>query len=276
MSALEVQARALLAERMMQRDYFHHGDLRLSYLDSGGKGPLLIALHAHWMEAETFRRLAAHLRPGWRTVALDQRGHGHSDHARSYTRDDYLGDLLALYEHLRVEQAVLLGNSLGGANAYQFAARHPERVRALVIEEIGAVIDDDMGFVREWAGAWPTREALAQRIGERLLPYLEPSFRHEAEGWRLAFDPEDMIASQAALNGNHWDDWLASHCPALLLRGRESRLSKPELFEQMAQRRPNTTLLTLAGGHVLHIDNPMGFADAVRGFLAELPDLREG
>jgi pimeloyl-ACP methyl ester carboxylesterase len=130
----------------MTRSEFCHNGLGLSYLDAGGAGRPLIALHAHWMEAVTYSDLAAALAPTWRVIALDQRGHGHSDHARSYSRDDYLGDLAALFEHLRIESAVLLGNSLGGVNAYQFAARHPERVEALIVEEIGVVIDVDASF----------------------------------------------------------------------------------------------------------------------------------
>ncbi|HEX2659380.1 MAG TPA: alpha/beta hydrolase, partial [Polyangia bacterium] len=61
---------------VMRRDSFESGSLRLSYLDQGGAGRPLIALHAHWMEATTFERLAALVAPEVRVVALDQRGHG--------------------------------------------------------------------------------------------------------------------------------------------------------------------------------------------------------
>ena len=70
-----------------------------------------------------------------------------------------------------------MGNSLGGVNAYQFAARHPERVEALVIEDIGAAPDADASFVLAWEGTFPTREALEEHIGQRLLPYITDSFR---------------------------------------------------------------------------------------------------
>jgi len=254
----------------MKRNQFHHDGLTLSYLDAGGDGHALIALHAHWMEAITYTSLAAVLAPSWRVIALDQRGHGYSDHAQSHTRDDYLGDLAALFEHLEIDKAVLLGNSLGGVNAYQFAARHPERVKALVIEDIGVVLDTDTSFTLAWGGTFPHREALAERIGERLLPYLQDSFRQTSGGWQLAFDPQELIASQLHLNGDHWADWLASSCPALLIRGRESRLTAEPQIEEMVARRPNTRLVTLDGGHVVHQDNPNGFADAVQEFLYDL------
>ncbi len=254
----------------MERKSFPSGGLTLSYLDAGGTGRLLIALHSHWMEGTTFAPLAAALGPQWRVVALDQRGHGHSEHAASYTREDYLGDISALLAHLGGSEVVLLGNSLGGVNAYQFAARVPEKVRGLIVEDIGVEIGDDTSFALPWAGVFRTREELAERVGERFLPYLEASIRHNSDGWRLAFEPREMVISQSHVNGNHWGDWLASSCPALLLRGAESRVTKAEHLEQMAARRPNTEFQSLKGGHVLHMDNPTEFHEAVRVFLSDL------
>jgi len=255
----------------MQRHNFHHDGLTLSYLDAEGGDRIVIALHAHWMEGMTFALLAAALSPDWRVVALDQRGHGYSDHAKTYTRDDYLGDLEALFAHLAIEEpAVLLGNSLGGVNAYQFAARHPRLVRALVIEDIGVELRDDTSFALPWGGIYETREALVQSVGARFVPYLEASFRQTPEGWRLAFDPRDTVASQNSLNGDHWKDWLASDCPALLIRGKDSRVTTQAHMEQMASRRKNARLEVLDGGHVVHMDNPAGFAKTVKEFLQEL------
>lgn len=259
-----------IADTRLTRSQFQHGGLNLSYLDTGGEGQILIALHAHWMEATTFTRLATALSPEWRVIALDQRGHGHSDHAPSYRREDYLGDLIALFEYLNIDKAVLLGNSLGGVNAYQFAARRPECVKAPVIEDIGAAPDSDASFVLAWEGTFPSREALEECVGHRLAPYLLDSFRSTPNGWRLAFEPREMFESQRQLNGDHWADWLATGCPALLIQGRESRITTQTHLEEMAARRPNTRFVTIDGGHVVHADNPTGFADAVQEFLHDL------
>jgi esterase len=253
----------------MKRRSFTRNGLTLSFLD-GGAGTALVALHAHWMEAATFAPLAEMLPPRWRLIALDQRGHGFSDHAPSYERADYLGDIAGFLDRLSLQSVVLLGNSLGGANAYQFAARFPDRVSAIIIEDIGAVINDDTSLALPWAGVYETRSALEQLIGERLVPALAPSIRETASGWTLAFDPRDTVKSQIALNGDHWDDWLNSSCPALLIGGRDSRVTHAAHLEQMASRRPHTKLITLAGGHVVHFDNPEGFAKTVGEFLESL------
>jgi esterase len=172
--------------------------------------------------------------------------------------------------HLRAKSVVLLGNSLGGVNAYQFAARRPQRIRGLIVEDIGAEVWDDISFALAWEAQFASREGLEERVGLRLLPYLQDSFRETPPGWKLAFDPCDMVASQQSLLGDHWQDWLATECPALVIRGSDSRVTTQAAAEQMVSRRPSTRLKTLDGGHVVHADNPSSFANAVREFLSGL------
>jgi pimeloyl-ACP methyl ester carboxylesterase len=237
-------------------------------LDDLGPARPIVALHAHWLDAEGFGALEAALAPEYRLIALDQRGHGHSDHAGSYTRDDYLGDLDAILQHLGIEHPVLLGNSLGGVNAYQYAARTPGRAAALVIEDIGVEISEEPTFVLQWGGTFANRQELVDRIGPRLAPYVLGSIRETPQGWTLAFEPREMLASQRHVNGNHWQDWMASDCPALVIRGSTSRLTTRAALEEMAARRPRTRFVELDGGHAIHVDNPSGVAAVVRAFLA--------
>jgi pimeloyl-ACP methyl ester carboxylesterase len=144
------------------------------------------------MEGQTFAPLALALLPEWRVIALDQRGHGNSSHAPSYGREDYLGDLAALYAHLKITSAVMLGNSLGGVNAYQFAARHRESVSGLIIEDIGAIIGDDTSFSLPWSGTFSTRQELEETVSARFVPYLKDSFRQVADGWRWPSTPKTL------------------------------------------------------------------------------------
>jgi pimeloyl-ACP methyl ester carboxylesterase len=254
----------------MKRAAFKHDGLTLSYLDSGGAGPLIVTLHAMWMEARSFEPFAQAL-PKWRVVSLDQRGHGLSDHSTDYSRKAFVGDIRALLDHLKVTKpVVLVGNSLGGSNAFIFAAKHPKRVRALVIEESPPVGDGSFDFVLVWRGLFPTREALEKKIGERLAWSVAPSFRETARGWTLAFDPADLVAIKKVLNGDYWRDWLATTCPALVVRGTESRAVDGKVLQAMADRRPNTKLLSLKAGHVVHHDAAGKFNTAVKRFIEKL------
>jgi len=256
---------------MMRRTCFKRQGTTLSYLDSGGDRPLIVALHAMWMEARTFEAFADAM-PEWRVVSMDQRGHGLSDHSADYSRDAFVQDIAGLLDHLGAsDPVVLIGNSLGGTNAFCFAARHPTRVRAMVIEEGPAEGHGSFDFVLEWRGLYPTRQALEHKIGERLAWSVAPSFRETAQGWTLCFNPADLVAIQKALNGDFWNEWLASTCPALVIRGTQSKAVDGTLLQAMAERRPNTRLVSIVAGHVTHHDDARAFTSAVRAFVQELP-----
>ncbi|WP_265863168.1 alpha/beta fold hydrolase [Streptomyces sp. SKN60] len=153
---------------------------RLSYLDHGGPGRILLALHGHFGEGRTFAGLARALGPGHRVIALDQRGHGDSDRAEEYSREGYVADVGALLDHLGLGTVDLLGHSLGGVNAYQFAARHPGRVRALVVEDVGAEVDGDLSFCLDWPRRAPTRAALVAGLGGS-APHLTDAIREHPD-----------------------------------------------------------------------------------------------
>ena len=245
------------------------GGRRLSYVDFGGAGRPVLAVHGHLDQGVMWKDLAAALAPQWRVIAPDQRGHGHSDRAADYSREGYVGDLAELIEHLDLGPMAVLGHSLGGLNTFQLAARRPDLVQAMIIEEIGAVISGPsrLEFLLGAPYQAETREELIKGLGpagpmfaHRLLPLDDGT-------WRLPFHPEDMVASERANQGDHWADWLATDCPALLLLGRESPLTAGQ-GEQMAARRPNTQLVTLAADHFLHVQDPDHFHAAIREFLA--------
>jgi pimeloyl-ACP methyl ester carboxylesterase len=241
----------------------------LVYFDAGGDGAPLLALHGHFGRARTFDRLAVALSPEWRVVALDQRGHGRSSPADDYDRAGYVADAAHAIEALRLAPAVVLGHSLGGVNAYQLAARRPELVRAVIVEDAPAVIsvwDDiltDLG--RRFSSFRELREAASDDA------FLLENAVEDDDGWGFRFDPAAINRSRRLLAGDHWADWLASSHPLLLLRGGESDFLPRSLAGEMAARRPGTRLVEFPNaGHHIHEDDPSGFAATVRSFLAEL------
>jgi pimeloyl-ACP methyl ester carboxylesterase len=101
-------------------------------------GRPLILLHGLLLSQEMHRPLAEDLAArGNRVITLDLLGHGHSDRPRDmwrYSMALYGEQVLALMDHLQLEQAVVMGTSLGANAALELAARSPERLQGLVIE----------------------------------------------------------------------------------------------------------------------------------------------
>jgi pimeloyl-ACP methyl ester carboxylesterase len=111
---------------------------RLAYETYGAGDRVVVLLHGLLMDARVNRPVARALAArGYRVVLLDLLGHGASDkplHAAEYRFDVYADQVIGLLDHLGVEQAVVGGVSLGANVSLHVAARHPDRVRGLVVE----------------------------------------------------------------------------------------------------------------------------------------------
>jgi pimeloyl-ACP methyl ester carboxylesterase len=126
---------------------FDSGGLSLAYDDitpAGGASGTVLMVHGFaTSRAENWRRLGwygAFERKGYRIVAHDQRGHGESDKPHdpaAYDRDELVGDILRLMDHLELERVDLLGYSMGARLSLQTALQHPERVGNLIVGGIG-------------------------------------------------------------------------------------------------------------------------------------------
>jgi pimeloyl-ACP methyl ester carboxylesterase len=112
-------------------------DLILYYAERGDPtGPPVVLLHGLTLSSRTMERLATSLHDH-RVLLLDLHGHGKSTKPRQpdrYLISEFADDVVALLDHLEIEQAVVGGLSLGANVSYEVALRHPERVRALVLE----------------------------------------------------------------------------------------------------------------------------------------------
>lgn len=248
----------------------------LSYLDFGGDGPVIVALHGTFGRGLIFRRVATALQGQARVVAPDQRGHGYSDHRGGFGRAEFVSDAAGFIQGLGAGPVVVLGHSLGGITAYQLAARCPGLVSALIIEDVGPVmrrpeIAYPILHVRGWPRSAATRQELERLILDRGVPdagYFMQSAVFADGRWRLLFDWDQMMEVQQGGTGDWWNDWLGSYCPALVLRGGHSTLLPSELAHRMVTRRPNTRLVEFPDtGHWVHDDDPDGFASVISAFV---------
>jgi pimeloyl-ACP methyl ester carboxylesterase len=253
-----------------RRRSFGRDGTRLSYVDFGGPGRPLVALHGHYGCARNFALLARALAPQRRVIALDQRGHGWSHRPRAADRAAYLADAEAFLVHLDLGPVPLLGHSLGGVNAYQVAARRPDLVSALVVEDVGARIGPPGGDQAAWPRGFESLstvlEFVRDQLGEQDRHVLDSVVELE-DGWAFRFDPAWIARSLEALAGDWTADWVASTCPALLLRGTRSAVLAEAEAKRMAAVRPGTTVVALDAGHRIHDALPEEFAAAVERFL---------
>jgi pimeloyl-ACP methyl ester carboxylesterase len=97
----------------------------------------LVLLHGAWLAAAFYDTFAERLAARRHVLAVDQRGHGETDHAEDYSWPLWLDDIAAFADHVGHGQFDLVGHSGGAYNAGRFAGRYPDRVNRLALLEGG-------------------------------------------------------------------------------------------------------------------------------------------
>ena len=116
---------------------------QLHYVDYGGMGEIVVALHGYVQNAHAFDGIAPALVPHVRLLALDMRGRGSSDSgpAECYRIQYYLRDLREFFEALGLSSFALIGTSMGGHLALLYAMAHPRKVTRLILNDV--ILDPD-------------------------------------------------------------------------------------------------------------------------------------
>ena len=272
-------------------DFFDAPDgRRIAYADTGGSGPAVICLPGITRNMADFADLAAHLAPRFRVVRTDYRGRGASGWAKDplaeYTPIVEGGDVMALAAHLGIPRAALIGTSRGGIIGMLLAAGQPQFVSALVLNDIGAVVERaGLDFIMTYIGLdprLPDFDAAAARLktvsggdfptlsDADWMAHARRTFRDEGGRPALNYDPALREATAVALEKSPPDLWRvfdAITAPILTIRGANSNILTAATLAEMAKRRADMAHVTIADrGHVPFLDEPEALA-AIDAFL---------
>jgi pimeloyl-ACP methyl ester carboxylesterase len=195
-----------------QRWSVEHDGFTIGALDWGGDGPPLVLLHPNGFCAGVFDPLARALTSDHRVVGVDLRGHGTSDAPSRYEDCGFVaaaGDVVAMLDHLGLDDVVILGESLGGGTGILVDLLQPGRVRKLLLCEPiafdglpGAGGKNPMAaMARKRRPVWADRPTVLESYGSRppmnvmepaaLAGYVRWGFRDRADGQvELSCPPE--------------------------------------------------------------------------------------
>jgi pimeloyl-ACP methyl ester carboxylesterase len=260
--------------------------LKLNHEEYGSGRPLII-LHGLFGSLDNWHSVSKGLRKRFRVFALDQRNHGRSPHSSGQEYRLMAEDLREFMSDHRIESAVLLGHSMGGKTAMQFALLHPGMVDKLIIVDIlpGRYRSPDPGLIHSL---------------ERLLSLGKPSTLKEADAKMRPYiqDPalRNLLLKNLSRNENGCYEWRINlrtildnfgrmsdgvsgepyTKPCLFIRGGLSDHVPGDRWGEACDLFPSAKLITIPGaGHWVHAERPQEFLDAVLGFL-QPASLQEG
>jgi pimeloyl-ACP methyl ester carboxylesterase len=229
---------------------FQSGGLTLAYDDitpeSGAAAGVVLLAHGFaTSRAENWRRLGwygAFERKGYRVIAMDMRGHGESEKPHDpnvYGRDELVGDLVRLLDHVGVGRADLMGYSMGARLSLQMALAHPDRIGSLMVGGIGGRM-----FEPPPAQAPKMTMAEAMRIDdpEQIPEKTMKGFRLFADG-----QGEDRLALAAFTEGRNMalakDDLATIAAPTLVVAGsRDEMAGDPRALADVISGAKSVTL----------------------------------
>lgn len=239
--------------------------------DEGGAGAPILLLHGLMGSARTWRDQLAWLRGYGHVYSFDAAGHGRPAPGE-LTTEAFVADLAAGTAAIG-EPMVVIGHSMGALHGWVFAATHPDRVRALVIEDIapdftGRTAAHWAAMIEAWPQPFPDDEAVLSFFGPVAGRYFLNSFERGPEGYRLHGSVTTFRdISEEWGTRDFWRQWHAVRVPALLLEGEHS-ITPPGQMRRMAAAHPGADYALIAGaGHLVHDDQPERYRAEVERFL---------
>ncbi len=222
-------------------------------------------------------------------LIYDQRGHGRSfQPAMGYAPIDYAEDLRKITDELDWEKIELVGHSMGGRNALEFAHTYPHRVEKLVVEDIGPAMNPyGSDFISGLLDRTPVPfkdkasakkyfdvdflKIYAQISNPRGLALFLSANLQEAPdhtmNWRF-YVPGIRESLEQGRAQERWNEIEELSMPTLWIHGEKSQDLSRSVYEEILRRNPRIQGVEIKkAGHWVHSDQPADFIATLLGFL---------
>ncbi len=238
--------------------------------------PTLVLIHGLTDNGACWVRVTDSLRDSYDVIMPDTRGHGLSDKpVTGYSVEERAADVAGLIDALKLDRPVLFGHSLGGHVATAIAARYPDKVRALVLEDPAWLGGPSAEATTDWTANLRQhqrkgREALIAQLRLENSGWHEDEFIPWAES-KLQMD-ENALRQILLDMRPGWQDFVRKiQCPTLLVTGEVDIIINPAMYREAAALNPHIREAHIAGaGHSIHRDRFEPYMEQVKRFLIEV------
>ena len=244
-----------------------------------GEGRPVVILHGLLGSADNWRSMSRRLGAHYQVFAVDLRNHGRSPHTDILDYDVMAADVREFMEQQALRRIMLLGHSMGGKVAMQFAVEHSQQVDRLIVVDIApkayepsqryllkAMRSLDLSRYKSFADV---DAALAPEVSsESLRQFLIKNLARNENGrlcWKMHLEAIDRnydkllrgLAAERSFNK-----------PTLFIRGGRSNYIEDDDALLIRQMFPQAEIVTLPeAGHWVHVDLPEEFCQTVVNFL---------
>lgn len=239
-----------------------------------GNGQIIVLLHGLFGNLDNLGVLARDLQLDFQTLQIDLRNHGHSPHSNEINYHLMAEDILTLFNQLNIDNAVIVGHSMGGKVAMMLTEIAPERVSHLVIIDIAPIAyqeryHDDIFFalnaVTQSKVTQRTQAAEIMRtfsLQDDVIQFLLKSF-HQGQ-WRFNVSALEQHYNEI-IGWNEVNEW---DKPIMFIRGERSPYIQDSYRSAIARQFPMARAYVAAGcGHWVHAEKPQLVIRIIRKLL---------
>ncbi len=245
-----------------------------------GKGEPLVVLHGLFGSLDNWQSIAKTWANDYQVVLVDLPNHGKSYHTDSFSYDQMATAVLELCDHLKFDSINLLGHSMGGKTAINFAVNYPDRIKKLIVVDIAPKAypphhDEILEGLHslnpnELSSRKEADEKLAlkiENVGVRLF-LLKNLKRNDQGGYEWKMNLPLLTESVSSVIGTNKIPFPIS-TPTLFVRGGQSNYILDSDFDFIFENFPNAAIETIENaGHWVHAEQPEQLDQLVTSFLS--------
>ena len=245
------------------------------YYQASGRGPALVFAHGAGGNHMSWWQQVPHFSRRYRCVTFDHRAFGRShDRQSGPGRRAFADDLRQLLDHLGIEAAAVVAQSMGGRTAVGFALRNPGRIRALVLAgTTGGAVSDEVRAAQEEHRQTPDgRLGLARRAVSPRLRRERPDlhYLYRLIGRLNPARPADFLAPIPGYRGSSAQALAALGIPILFLAGAEDAITPPHIVRMAHEQVAGSQFELIEGaGHSAYFERAEEFNERTARFLEE-------
>ena len=245
------------------------------HYQSYGEGETMVFAHGAGGNLLSWWQQIPFFSQRYRCITFDHRGFGHSyDEPEGPGAEAFVDDLTGLLDHLEVESAHLVAQSMGGRTALGFAVAHPDRTRSLVMADtVGSMAEPEVvDLHRNWRDSHASTEAIGSRE-------VSPGFRKRSPELANLYlqisrtNPPRPDSGGPASKGPRGTQLSQMKVPTLFIVGEEDELTPPHVIEAAAAYVPGARVTRVPeAGHSVYFEQPEIFNFEVFRFISRARD----
>jgi len=245
-----------------------------------GVGQPIIILHGLMGSSDNWLTQSKMLADHFLVYMVDQRNHGRSSHNQAFDYKTLTEDLKRFIDKHNIVKPIIIGHSMGGKTAMNFAVRYPECIDTLIVVDIAPkAYPVHHDSIIDGLNAVPIDTLQSREEADRILSsyvsemdvrqFLLKNLSRKPEGgftWKINLPVIDDSLEKIS-EGMQYEGTFNG--PTLFVRGSKSNYVKDEDRQVIKSLFPDSTLVTMDTGHWVQAEKPREFVEIVKNFLAK-------